>query len=260
MWTVAGPGTVGAGGAAARLLTTDEARELAGSLRRGARRELLDVRGGAGESPSAPPWAPDLRAADVRAAEPPAADPRASRSPSDPRDDGPVPSDSRDAGPAHRVLLDRSVARDPRVEPAVRALCEHAAVRVAAGLTASLLVVDREHVLVWPLGGGAPGAGAPVPDAAYLRAPGVATAARELFQLLWSGATEPPAARRPPELTAAQWRILRLMTTVRNDTELAAAAGVTVKTVRSHLTAVLRVLDVPTRFAAGVEAARRGWL
>jgi DNA-binding NarL/FixJ family response regulator len=138
-------------------------------------------------------------------------------------------------------------------------------------VTACLRVVDERHVLIWPLRGGSDAscsdgpADGPAADGgaggAYFRSSAIARAASGLFEVLWSGpSVASPTVVRPVELTAAQWRILRLMAAGMSDGALAAAADSTVKTVRSHIAAILLVLGVPTRFAAGVEAARRGWL
>jgi DNA-binding CsgD family transcriptional regulator len=210
-----------AGGAAWQALSTSEAAELADRLRRTARRELLEV------------WT----AAQTLTAGSPAL-----------ATTGAVP---------HRMVVDRRVTHNPRGEQAVLALRQHVAVRLAAGVTACLRVIDGQHVLVWPLRDGY--AGDIGTGATYVDSPATAAAIGGLFEVLWSGASAAARTTRPEELTAAQWRILRLMATGMSDAALAAATGATVKTVRSHITAILRALAVPTRFAAGAEAARKGW-
>jgi DNA-binding CsgD family transcriptional regulator len=214
---------------ARQVLPAAEAAELADRLRRGARRELLDV------------WTTPAAFSDGLSGPP------------------------LEAGVSHRVIVDRSAAHTVPGEQLVAALRRHAEVRLATGVTACLRVADGEDVLVWPLRSGYDDGLDGVADgrglgATYIRSPAVAAAARGLFELLWSGGSDALPSARPTELTAAQWRILRLMTTGTTDAALAAAAGATVKTVRSHITAILLVLGVSTRFAAGVEAARRGWL
>ncbi|MDQ7908256.1 hypothetical protein RB614_27390 [Phytohabitans sp. ZYX-F-186] len=84
--------------------------------------------------------------------------------------------------------------------------------------------------------------------------------AASLGMLSCGGGSTGSQTTRPAELTGAQWRILRLMTMGMSDVALSSATGATVKTVRRHVTAVLLVLGARTRFAGGVEAARRGWL
>jgi len=44
------------------------------------------------------------------------------------------------------------------------------------------------------------------------------------------------------------------------DESIANHTGTAVRTVRRHVSAILEVLQVDSRFAAGVAAVRRGWL
>jgi DNA-binding CsgD family transcriptional regulator len=158
---------------------------------------------------------------------------------------------------AHRVVCDRGLLEDAPGEDVLLASARHAAVRVAPGLSCCVRVADREHLLVWPTSDGWDGAEV---GGVYVHSADVAGAVGELFEEVWASASPPPRTNRPVELTAAQWRILGLMVTGLSDAELAAAAGLTVKTVRKHIAAILALLGTPTRFAAGVEAARRGWV
>jgi DNA-binding CsgD family transcriptional regulator len=217
------------GGTAWRALSTSETAALADRLRRAARRQLLDVWTASAALTARLPDAPPV------------------------------------GGLSHRMILDRRTVHSPRGEQTMLALGRHATVRLATDLTACLRVVDGRHVLVWPLRCGYDAASAAVADDAaaggiYVCSPAIARAASGLFEVLWSGAWVATPTARPAELTAAQRRTLRLMASGMSDAALARAAGSTVKTIRSDITAILLTLGVPTRFAAGVEAARRGWL
>jgi DNA-binding NarL/FixJ family response regulator len=156
-------------------------------------------------------------------------------------------------GVPHRVVCDHRLLETARGERSLRQLRRHAEVRVATGVTACLRLADATHMLV-----------ATAPTAStYFRSPAIAGAVRRLFEVLWAGAATVNSTtpkQRPAELTAAQWRILQLMPTGLDDAGLAGATGTTVRTVRAHVAAVLAALGARTRFAAGVEAARRGWL
>jgi DNA-binding NarL/FixJ family response regulator len=44
------------------------------------------------------------------------------------------------------------------------------------------------------------------------------------------------------------------------DEAIARALGTSVRTVRRHITALLEMLGVNSRFAAGAAAAKRGWI
>lgn len=222
---VAGRGRCTGGGAAWRVLAGDETAALAGELLRSARQEVRDV------------WTASAL---------------------------PAPGSAVVAVPAgvpYRVVCGRgalhAVGDDQAPAP-----FGHAQVRLASGVTACLRIVDRRHVLVWPLRSSHGGADGDEPDTGgtYFDSPAIAAAVHWLFDALWASASGTFRRTRPGGLTDAQWRMLRLMTTGMDDAALAAATGTTVRTVRAHIAAVLAALGVPTRFAAGVEAARRGWL
>lgn len=71
----------------------------------------------------------------------------------------------------------------------------------------------------------------------------------QLFELLWARANAP-----------IREQILRLMAAGLDDAAVAAATGRSVRTVRTHVAALMSDLGVETRLAAGVAAVRRGWL
>ena len=99
--------------------------------------------------------------------------------------------------------------------------------------------------------------------ALVIRAPLITAALREYFEMLWERAT-PLKAEQPAapggRLTAAQQTVLELMAEGLHDDAIARRAGLSVTTVRRHITAILRRLDVTSRFAAGAAAQRRGWI
>jgi DNA-binding NarL/FixJ family response regulator len=51
-----------------------------------------------------------------------------------------------------------------------------------------------------------------------------------------------------------------MLSTSQSDEAIARAAGMSVRTVRRHVAAILEILGVNSRFAAGMMAAKRGWL
>ena len=81
--------------------------------------------------------------------------------------------------------------------------------------------------------------------------------------MLWDRAT-PLGSGRPAapgdRLTAAQQTVLELMAEGLPDEVIARRAGISVTTVRRHITAILKRLHVTSRFAAGAAAQRRGWI
>jgi DNA-binding CsgD family transcriptional regulator/anti-sigma regulatory factor (Ser/Thr protein kinase) len=99
--------------------------------------------------------------------------------------------------------------------------------------------------------------------ALVIRAPVIISALREYFELLWDRATplRPRPGRGPADrLTSAQQSVLELMAQGLTDAVIARRAGVSVTTIRRHITAVMTRLGVSSRFAAGAAAHRQGWI
>ena len=99
--------------------------------------------------------------------------------------------------------------------------------------------------------------------ALLVQAPVITAALREYFELLWDKAT-PITPQRPaaaaPRLPAAQQRVLALMAEGLHDDAIARRAHLSITTVRRHIAALMKRLDVTSRFAAGAAAQRRGWI
>jgi DNA-binding NarL/FixJ family response regulator len=99
--------------------------------------------------------------------------------------------------------------------------------------------------------------------ALVIRAPVIISALRGYFELLWERATPLKGQRpagRPGRLTRAQQQILELMAEGLHDDAIARRAGISTTTVRRHITAIIKRLNVSSRFAAGAAAQRRGWI
>jgi DNA-binding CsgD family transcriptional regulator len=99
--------------------------------------------------------------------------------------------------------------------------------------------------------------------ALVVRAPVIIAALREYFELLWDRATPlttsrvaAPGDRLPP----AQQKVLQLMAEGLHDDAIARRAGISITTVRRHITTIMDRLGVSSRFAAGAAAQRRGWI
>jgi DNA-binding NarL/FixJ family response regulator len=94
-----------------------------------------------------------------------------------------------------------------------------------------------------------------------VRSPTVVGALTELFDTVWDRATPYPAGRaQPAGLTPYQRQVVALLAANLKDEEIASRTHVSIRTVRRNVAAVLDHLGVTTRFAAGVQAAKRGWL
>ncbi|MET9420087.1 MULTISPECIES: helix-turn-helix domain-containing protein [unclassified Streptomyces] len=80
------------------------------------------------------------------------------------------------------------------------------------------------------------------------------------FESLWARATPFDATEAQCGPSARDRELLSLMASGMKDRTLARALGVTERTVGRRLTELMAELGVETRFQAGVQAARRGWL
>jgi DNA-binding CsgD family transcriptional regulator len=99
--------------------------------------------------------------------------------------------------------------------------------------------------------------------ALVIRAPVILASLREYFEMLWDRAT-PLKPKRPAasasRLTSAQQAVLELMAEGLHDAAIARRTGMSMTTVRRHITAIMTRLDVTSRFAAGAAAQRHGWI
>lgn len=96
-----------------------------------------------------------------------------------------------------------------------------------------------------------------------IRAPVIIATLRDYFELLWDRATPLNAPAHPTDgerLTGAQQKVLDLMAQGLADAAIARRAGISVTTVRRHMTAIMAKLSVTSRFAVGAAAQRRGWI
>ncbi|WP_037640397.1 helix-turn-helix domain-containing protein [Streptomyces bicolor] len=99
---------------------------------------------------------------------------------------------------------------------------------------------------------------------AYLvRYPSLVKALGELFEMVWEHAT-PLGARSEGEQddapTDRERALLKMLGAGLTDEGIARKMGVSLRTVRRHMAALLERLDAQSRFQAGAEAARRGWM
>jgi DNA-binding CsgD family transcriptional regulator len=150
------------------------------------------------------------------------------------------------------AAMDHPVAR--RI---IRASCEAGEeTRLLPAVPMKMKLADQ-HTAMLPL--------TPTGTAAALviRAPLITATLREYFEMLWERATPVQGARPGApagRLTPAQQAVLELMAEGLHDDAIARRTGLSLTTVRRHITAILQRLDVTSRFAAGAAAQRRGWI
>ncbi|WP_201780027.1 helix-turn-helix transcriptional regulator [Lentzea aerocolonigenes] len=120
-----------------------------------------------------------------------------------------------------------------------------------------MLIYDR-RVAVVPIDPDNTAAGA-----VLLNGAGVVAALCDLFSYVWEsafpfGMASPCAG--PDELTPQEMAVLRLLAEGHTDETVARKLGVSVRTSRRITANIAKRLGVRSRFQAGVEAVRRGWL
>ncbi|MEE1796988.1 LuxR C-terminal-related transcriptional regulator [Streptomyces sp. BE308] len=128
--------------------------------------------------------------------------------------------------------------------------------RTLPALPLIMVVVDREVALV-PLDPDDPRAGA-----LELRSRGAVAVAHLLFEEYWAAAT--PLGRIPPRgphgLTPQEDELLSLLAKGHTDATAARRLGVSLRTVRRMNAELTARLEARSRFQAGAEAVRRGWV
>ncbi len=159
------------------------------------------------------------------------------------------------AGRASRAIYPVHVLDD--VPDRVRARAEAGEqVRVLPELTARLAIFGTTAAVTTELWE------RPTGNRLAVRQPGLVRALQAYFDALWARAVVPPELATDGSLGIDDDRrqLLVLMREGAIDQQIARASGVSVRTVRRRIAAVMAELGASSRFGAGVEAARRGWI
>ncbi len=127
-------------------------------------------------------------------------------------------------------------------------------VRAVARLPSRMLIADRRVGLILPPAGAAD----PGPALATGRSPLLATLI-EHFELLWSVTPSFGTSTRRA-VDARDMEILTLLASGLTDDAVAVQVGSSARTIRRRVASLMREAAASTRFQAGVEAVRRGWL
>jgi DNA-binding CsgD family transcriptional regulator len=126
-------------------------------------------------------------------------------------------------------------------------------IRVLPDLSTRLLVVGDSHAVVpEPLGY----ADAPL---SIVRQRGVVAAVKQWFELLWERAVVPSLDPGSPRVDLRGF-VLQQLAAGAHDEQIARMLGISLRTVRRRVADLMAELGADSRFQAGVEAARRGWL
>lgn len=99
----------------------------------------------------------------------------------------------------------------------------------------------------------------PAVTAVVVRQPGIVSVCRAWFEDLWRQGVDVPGTRDERD-AAARSRLLQLLEHGVKDEGIARTLGMSLRTVRRRIADLLTELGVESRFQAGAEAVRRGWL
>ncbi len=169
-----------------------------------------------------------------------------------------VDQDNLRRGVRYRVLLPDRVRDVPALAMRLgRLTLTGAEVRTLAEVPTDATVVD-EVLAMLPTDrrDGRPG------DVAMIRLPSVVNAVAELFERLWPSAVPLTPSDVPDGagLGGRERELLALLSAGCTDESAAARLGISVRTVRRMMSAMMNRLGARSRFQAGLKAADRGWL
>jgi len=93
-----------------------------------------------------------------------------------------------------------------------------------------------------------------------IRASSLLAPLADLFELLWARSTSLSGERTVDRVNSADRRLLELLASGLKDETIARQLDLSMRTLSRRVTDLLSALGATTRFQAGLEAVRRGWL
>lgn len=170
----------------------------------------------------------------------------------------PLDEDALGRGINMRAVYQDSARNDPATLAYAQWTTENGGeVRTSPVLPPRLLVFDRTTAVV-PIDPANSRHGA-----LCTSAPGIVASLVTLFEQTWDTAVPLGAARRraPQESISRKEReLLKLLASGMTDKAACNRLGVSVRTVRRQMSALMERLEATSRFEAGLKAAHRGWL
>lgn len=130
-------------------------------------------------------------------------------------------------------------------------------VRTAPVLPRRLVIFDRRQALV-PIDPAGVREGA-----LHVTEPGIVAALVDLFEQAWNTAVPLGADHDRDQATGlspTEQELLKLLATGLTDEGASKRLGVSLRTVRRQMAAIMERLDATSRFEAGLKAAQKGWL
>lgn len=158
----------------------------------------------------------------------------------------------RHGGRSSRAIYPQHATREAPGALAARAAAGEQ-VRLLPEVPSRMLVIGDTHVL---LPGRLGYADIPL---VVVRQTAVVEAAAQWFELLWERAAAPASGRAEARRDLRRF-LLQQLATGAHDEQIARNLGISLRTVRRRVADLMAELGADTRFQAGVEAARRGWL
>jgi len=180
-----------------------------------------------------------------------------SRSGTDPTTEGTLvpPADAVAAGVEFRTIYDTQHASDTWGAHSIeQSVLGGEQARVRQRVPVKMVHVDDTVALVTIDHTGSRGA-------LHIESPALLELLADWFDAMWDAPDTTVIGGQPPnELTPVRHKVLTLLASGLTDESIANHTGTAVRTVRRHIGAILEILQVDSRFAAGVAAAKRGWL
>jgi DNA-binding CsgD family transcriptional regulator/sugar-specific transcriptional regulator TrmB len=159
-----------------------------------------------------------------------------------------------------RIIYDRHVLDDEENLHYIRKLAAHGGrIRLASSQLERLVVMD-EAVAVVPID-----PRNSIRGALIVREPGLVAGFVRLFAAAWADAAPLPWAdgsvsEVDDKVSDEDREVLLLLASGRTDESAARQLGISVRHLRRRIARLLERLNATSRFEAGVEAARRGWI
>jgi DNA-binding CsgD family transcriptional regulator len=172
--------------------------------------------------------------------------------PPDPRSIRALPAEVIERGVQFRNIYARALLEIAGASEIVRMSTEAGwQCRVYPHVPMKMVIVD-ERLALLPLGPTG------MEGAILVHARPIVAALRDYFELLWARAV--PLDGHPAKLAAEQQQVLGLVLTGMTDAAIARHLGVSERTVRRHVGALLRRCGVDNRVSLAATAVREGWV
>ena len=157
-----------------------------------------------------------------------------------------------------RILYHEAIRDDPDASARARDLSASGAdIRTTEVSLPVIVISDRKTAVIFtdPADG--------TTNSTWIRHPTITATLGALFEQAWSNATPLDPGRPRPEsdgLGRLERDLLMLLAGGATDEAAARHLGLSLRTARRHMATVMGQLNAASRFQAGVEATRRGWL